>query len=337
MADVTLRDVARTAGCSVATVSRVLAGTRPVGADTARRVRAAAASLGYRPNHAARALRSRATGTVGLVLPQITNPFYPALVRELTHALHAEGRAVLLADCDDDPVAEAERIDDLLSRRVDALLVIPADERRSRDAVAAAAARVPLVLLDRRCGPGVADSVAVDNATGMALVLDHLAATGRRRPCFVGAHGMASAAAERRAAYAAGSGALDPAAPERTALGDFSVAWGRAAVDALWQARPDAVVCANDLIAIGVLHRLQELGADVPGEVAVTGFDDIPMADLAAPGITTVRQPVAELAAEATRLLGHRLGADGAGPQRALRLAPDLVVRGSSAAPHVRA
>ncbi|MEV0505796.1 substrate-binding domain-containing protein [Streptomyces spectabilis] len=171
----------------------------------------------------------------------------------------------------------------------------------------------------------------------MALVLEHLAATGRRRPCFVGAHGSASAAAERRAAYAAGAGALDAAAPERTALGDFSVGWGRAAVDALWEARPDAVVCANDLIAIGVLQRLQELGADVPGEVAVTGFDDIPMAGLTAPGITTVRQPVAELAAEATRLLAHRLGADGAGPQRALRLAPDLVVRGSSAAPHVRA
>ncbi|GHE50150.1 LacI family transcriptional regulator [Streptomyces longispororuber] len=332
MGDATLRDVARAAGCSVATVSRVLAGTRPVGAETAHRVREAAARLGYRPNQAARALRSRATGTVGLVLPQITNPFYPALVRELTHALHAEGRAVLLADCDDDPVAEAERIDDLLSRRVDALLVIPADERRSREAVAAAAERVPLVLLDRRCGPGVADSVAVDNAAGTALVLDHLAAAGRRRPCFVGAHGSASAAAELRAAYAAGAGALDPRAPERVALGDFSVAWGRAAVDQVLPTRPDALVCANDLIAIGALQRLHERGVDVPGEVAVTGFDDIPMAELASPGVTTVRQPVAELAAEATQLLTRRLGGDGAGPRRTIRLAPELVVRGSSGA-----
>ncbi|NEB45054.1 LacI family DNA-binding transcriptional regulator, partial [Streptomyces sp. SID339] len=199
MADVTLRDVARVSGCSVATVSRVLAGTRPVGAETARRVREAAETLGYRPNHAARALRSRSTGTVGLVLPQITNPFYPALVRELTHALHAGGRAVLLADCDDDPVAEAEYIADLLGRQVDALLVIPAHEERSRDAVTAAAARVPLVLMDRGCGPAVADSVAVDNTAGMALVLDHLAAAGRRRVCFLGATGTASAAAERRA------------------------------------------------------------------------------------------------------------------------------------------
>lgn len=331
MADVTLRDVARASGCSVATVSRVLAGTRPVGPETARRVREAAEALGYRPNQAARALRSRSTGTVGLVLPQITNPFYPALVRELTHALHAEGRAVLLADCDDDPTAEAEYIDDLLSRRVDALLVIPADERRSRDAVAAAAARVPLVLMDRGCGPGIADSVGVDNAAGMALVLGHLAATGRRRVCYLGADGTASAAAERRAAYAAGAAVLDPGAPGRIALGGFSVEWGRAAVDLVWDARPDALVCANDLIAVGALQRLQQLGADVPGEVAVTGFDDIPMAALAAPGITTVRQPVAELAAEATQLLGRRLAGRGEGPQRAIRLAPELVVRESSA------
>ncbi|WP_409236302.1 LacI family DNA-binding transcriptional regulator [Streptomyces sp. PA5.6] len=333
MADVTLRDVARASGCSVATVSRVLAGTRPVGAETARRVREAAETLGYRPNHAARALRSRSTGTVGLVLPQITNPFYPTLVRELTHALHAGGRAVLLADCDDDPVAEAEYIADLLGRQVDALLVIPAHEERSRDAVAAAAARVPLVLMDRGCGPAVADSVAVDNTAGMALVLGHLAATGRRRVCFLGATGTASAAAERRAAYAAGAAALDPGAPDRVALGDFSVEWGRAAVDEVWPARPDALVCANDLIAIGALQRLQQLGVDVPGEVAVTGFDDIPMAALSAPGITTVRQPVAELAAEAARLLGRRLaGGEGGSPRQAIRLAPELVVRESSVA-----
>lgn len=331
MGDVTLRDVARAAGCSVATVSRVLAGTRPVGAETAERVRAAAEQLGYRPNRAARALRGHVTGTVGLVLPQITNPFYPTLVRELTRALHADGRAVLLADCDDDPDAEAEHIADLLSRRVDALLVIPADERRSREAVADAAARVPLVLLDRGCGTGVADSVAVDNTAGMALVLDHLAATGRRRVCFIGARGTASAAAERRRAYETGAAALDPGAPNRMLLGDFSAEWGRAAVDEVWDERPDALVCANDLIAIGALQRLQQRGVDVPGEIAVTGFDDIPMAALSVPGITTVRQPVAALAAEAARLLRRAPAADGPHPQQAIRLAPRLVVRESSA------
>nr|WP_274598954.1 LacI family DNA-binding transcriptional regulator [Streptomyces albus] len=315
-----MRDVARASGYSVSTVSRVLAGSRPVGPAVARRVREAAEHLGYRPNQVARALRSRSTATVGLVLPQITNPFYPALVRELTHVLDERGRAVLLADCDDDPGKEAARIEALLARQVDALLVVPVDEHRSRPAVAAAAARVPLVLLDRSCGPGVADLVAVDNAAGMTLVLDHLAAQGRRRPCYIGADGTASAAVERRAAYEAGVASLPSAAsggPPLLALGDFSAAWGREAVDRLWDERertsdpaPDAVVCGNDLIALGAIQRLRQLGVDVPGQVAVTGFDDIPPADLADPAVTTVRQPVRDIAVEAVRLLERRL-ADG--------------------------
>ncbi|MER6053386.1 substrate-binding domain-containing protein, partial [Streptomyces sp. NPDC001793] len=130
--------------------------------------------------------------------------------------------------------------------------------------------------------------------------------------------------------------ALDPTAPERMVLGDFSVEWGRAAVDRIWPARPDAVVCANDLIAAGALQRLRQLGADVPGEVAVTGFDGIPLAGLADPALTTVRQPVAELATEAARLLVHRpAAAPVPGPRRpvrTVRLAPELVVRASSVA-----
>lgn len=337
MTDVTLREVARASGCSVATVSRVLAGTRPVGAETARRVREAAEKLGYRPNQVARALRSRSTGTVGLVLPQITNPFFPSLVREVEHALHAEGRAVLLADCDDDPEVEAARIADLLDRQVDALLIIAVDERKSRDAVAKAAAHVPLVLLDRGCGPGIADLVTTDNATGMALVLDHLVSTGRRRICFVGAAGTGSAAVERLAAYEAETKALGLHGFGPVELGDFSLEWGRAAVDRILPSRPDAVVCANDLLAIGALQRLRQLGVDVPGDIAVTGFDDIPMADLADPALTTVRQPVRALAAEAVHLLGHRLAGQNDGPRRLVRLAPELVVRASSASSAPRA
>ncbi|GLY69097.1 LacI family DNA-binding transcriptional regulator [Amycolatopsis taiwanensis] len=333
MADATLRDVAQAAGCSVATVSRVMVGNRPVGAETARRVRAAAERLGYRPNQVARALRSRSTGTVGLVLPQIINPFFPSLVRELEHALHANGRALLLADCDDNPDTEAARINALLARQVDALVVIPVDEQRSRAAVAAAAAQLPLLVLDRSCGHSVADSVAVDNATGMALVLDHLAQTGRRRLCFLGAAGADSAAVERRAAYEAGAAALDPQAPGRVELGDFSAEWGAAAVDRVWPAQPDALVCANDLIAVGALQRLRQLGVRVPDEVAVTGFDDTDIATVSEPALTTIRQPVAGLAAEAARLLELRLAQkDAPEPRRTVRLVPDLVVRASSAA-----
>ncbi|MGW8379439.1 LacI family DNA-binding transcriptional regulator [Streptomyces sp. ODS28] len=331
MTEVTLRDVAQVSGCSVSTVSRVLAGSRPVGEETARAVREAAERLGYRPNRVARALRSRATGTVGLVVPQITNPFFPFLMRAVERALHAEGRAVLLADCDEDTGVEASRLDALLERQVDGLVVIPVDEERSRAAVTEAADAVPLVLLDRGCGPGVADSVAVDNAAGMALVLEHLRRAGRSRVCFAGAD-SGSAAAERHAAYVAGAARLDPEGPGRTELGDFSVEWGRTAAERLWPRRPDAVVCANDLIAVGVVQRLRQLGVRVPEEVAVTGFDDVAVAGIVEPALTTVRQPVAELAAEAARLLARRpdTGEHGHTPQRTVRLAPRLIVRESS-------
>ncbi|GAB2486695.1 LacI family DNA-binding transcriptional regulator [Nocardiopsis aegyptia] len=331
MPEVTLRDVARESGYSIATVSRVLGGTRTVGAQADRKVRAAAERLGYRPNQVARALRSRSTGTIGLVLPQITNPFFPMLVRGVEHALHSRGRGLLIADCDDDPELEASRISALLDRQVDALLVIPVHEAHSRAAVAAGAQRTPLVQLDRRCGTDVADSVAVDNTAGMALVLDHLAGTGRRRVCFLGSAGTDSAAVERRTAYRNGVAALDPAGAERVELGDFSVEWGRAAAERVWPSRPDAVVCANDLIAVGAMQQLRRMGADIPGEVAVTGFDDVAIASLAEPALTTVRQPVTGLAEEAVRLLDQRLSEHTDRPHHAIRLAPELVVRASSA------
>jgi LacI family transcriptional regulator len=344
MAKPTLRDVARSTGYSVATVSRVLAGNRRVGPEAERAVTEAATRLGYRPNQAARVLRGGTTGTVGLVVPQFTDPFFPALVGALEPVLHAQGRALVLADADGDVAREAGRIDALLDRQIDALLVTPVDEEASRTAVLRAAERVPLVLLDRGAGPGVADSVAVDNGAGLALVLAHLAVLGRRRVCFAGAAGPSSTAAERRGAYWRLVRRLDPegGAEQRMALGDFSAEWGATAVDRLWPLRPDALVCANDLIAIGALRRLRQLGVDVPGEVVVTGFDDIPLAGLADPPLTTVRQPVRELAREAGRLLAERqagqAGAGSAGsaasssaPHRTVRLAPELVVRASTA------
>ena len=174
----TLREVAEAVGCSVATVSRVLAGDRPVGPDLARRVQQAARELGYTPNQVARALRSRSTATVGLVLPQITNPFFPSLMREVEHALHEQGRALLLADSADDPALEAERVELLIARQVDGLIVAPVDQERSMATLAKAASRVPVVLLDRSVDEVQADAVTVDNAAGVRLLLEHLKAPG---------------------------------------------------------------------------------------------------------------------------------------------------------------
>jgi LacI family transcriptional regulator len=226
----TLREVAEAVGCSVATVSRVLAGDRPVGPELARRVQEAARELGYLPNQVARALRSRSTATVGLVLPQITNPFFPSLMREVERALHEQGRALLLADSADDPVLEAERIELLIARQVDGLIVAPVDQERSMATLAKAAARVPVVLLDRSVDPIQADAVTVDNAAGMRLLLEHLHTLGHSRFWFLGAAGDASAAVERRAAFQ--DWAVRHAAYWRVELGAFSIEFGQHAAAA---------------------------------------------------------------------------------------------------------
>ena len=327
----TLREVAEAVGCSVATVSRVLAGDRPVGPDLARRVQEAARELGYLPNQVARALRSRSTATVGLVLPQITNPFFPALMREVERCLHEQGRALLLADSADDPVLEAERVELLIARQVDGLIVAPVDQERSMATLARAASRVPLVLLDRSVDEIQADAVTVDNAAGMRLLLEHLRSLGHSRFWFLGAAGDASAAVERRTAFQ--DWAARNAAYSRVELGDFSVAFGQQAagraVTVAAAQRPDALVCANDLIAAGALQRLRELGVSVPGELAVSGFDDIDLASLTSPCLTTVRQPNRELAGGAARMLAARIQQPAAAA-RAVRLTPTLVVRDST-------
>ena len=199
--------------------------------------------------------------------------------------------------------------------------------------LAKAAERVPVVLLDRSVAPIHADAVTVDNTAGMRLLLEHLRALGHRRFWFIGAAGDASAAVERRAAFQ--DWAVRYAEFWKVELGSFSVDFGQyaagRAVTAAAAQRPDALVCANDLIAAGALQRLRELGVSVPGELAVTGFDDIDLASLTSPCLTTVRQPNRELAAEAARMLAARIHQPDASA-RAVRLTPTLVARGSTVA-----
>lgn len=333
MGRVRLRDVAAASGYSIATVSRVLGGSRPVKDQTARRVLAVSDELGYRTDHVARALRSRSTATIGMVVPQITNPFFPDLVRETERALNQRGRALLLCDSDDDPAVEAARIAMLLDRQVDGLIVIPCDERQSRPAVLSAANDVAVVLLDRRVDDCPVDSVTVDNDLGIAALMEHLRSTGRSTFAFVGGQVRMSSARERLDAYRRSVSTLSPESRDRVRLGTFSVGWGHEAANQMLaeDVLPDAVVCGNDLIAIGVIQALHKHGVRVPEHVAVSGFDDIGFAVVCEPPLTTSRQPAREMSGEAVRLLEARIG-DGNGRHAAhVRLAPELLVRGSTA------
>ncbi len=332
MAAVTIKDVAAAAGVSTATVSRVLSGRRPVTPEVAEVVRAASDRLGYRTNEVARALRRQSTGTVGMVVPQISNPFFPAIVEAVERGLGQDGVQLLLCDSQGTVAHEASRIQALLSRRVDGLLIIPCETPDSGVAVREAAGSVPVVQIDRTTG-GDTDYVGTDDASGIDLVLDHLGSVGARTFAFVSATGSTSSAAVRHQRYRQRMLDLDAAGAQRCLLGRFTFEWGQEAAARLLEAPlPDAIVCGADIVALGLLSALHERGVAVPGDVLVTGYDDIGFARLSNPGLTTVRQPVGELGHEAVRLLRARLRHPDGAPQRVV-LQPSLVVRQSTGRP----
>ncbi|HEY3503063.1 MAG TPA: LacI family DNA-binding transcriptional regulator [Actinocatenispora sp.] len=327
---VTIRDVAGRAGVSVSTASRALSGARPVAPELTARVTAAARALGYRQNRLASALRTQRTGTVGMVVPQISNPFFPALVEAIERGLSGSGRQLLLGDARRDPEVEAARLEALADRQVDGLIVAPVSAVASAPALRAIAAEIPVVQVDRYVTDAALDWVGVDDAAGMRLLAEHLADVGARTAVLVSA-GPDSSTGHARLAGFGPAAARHGLATAEPLLGEYGVDWGLRAAGLL-RARgplPDAVVCGNDEIALGVVRGLSTAGVRVPDDVLVTGFDDAGFAALADPAITTVRQPHALIADECVRLLDlARAGGEHA-PRRTA-LAPTLVVRAST-------
>jgi LacI family transcriptional regulator, galactose operon repressor len=326
----TIHDVAQAAGVSVSTASRALSGRRKVSPEARRAVLAASERLGYRANTVARSLRMQSTASVGMVVPGISNPYFPLLVEAVERTLSAEGRELLLCDSRDDPVVESARVDALLDRRVDGLLFIPCDQQASADTLRRARASARVVQLDRYVDGEAVDFVGVDNRAGMVLVIDHLAAGGCRSFAFVSSVPADSSAELRLGAY---RDAVRNRCPDRepdVLLGSYSLQWGREAARRLLDRAtlPDAVVCGADVIALGVLTALVDAGVRVPEQVAVTGFDDIAFAEISAPPLTTLRQPADAIGAMGIQLLYE--GLSGVATPQHVSLLPRLVVRGSS-------
>lgn len=331
MPQATISQVAERAGVSTATVSRALSGSRRVSARTRERVREAAEELGYSGNSIASALRRNRTDTVGMVVPSITNPFFTSLVENVEHVLQEQGRQLFLCDSRQDTDVEAEHLRSLLARQVDGIIISPCHHRLSGSAVQSAAEQIPLVQLDRQVSGTSTDWVGVDDGEAMRLLMEHLHERRAASAAFITST-LTNSSTQRRL-----DGFRDHARrlgihirEEWIHLGDYSVAWGRtAALRILDQAPlPDAIVCADDLIAIGVLRACRDLSIAVPDDMQVTGYDDIDFADFVAPGLTTVRQPRERIAAEAVRLLAATTEWGGTSAHTALT--PSLVVRGST-------
>jgi LacI family transcriptional regulator len=303
-AKITVRDVAREAGLSVASVSRTLTGARPVRPEIADRVRQAATKLNYEPDYLGRSLSLRKTATIGLIVPDIASPFFPALAQAIESALRANGLTLLLMDAQNDPAWELDCVHELLARRVDGLLISPCHRTKSRPAVLAAASRVPIAQIDRYA-TAAAHRVTTDPAATIHLAVSHLVSQGCRSFAFVGAMGSASPAFDRKRSYQRLIAKVDANAPRRTLDGTFTADWGFEAAELILRRWPtvDAVICANDLIALGLVQGLLDHGRTIPAQIAVTGCDDTYFATASRPAITSVAQPVKEMAERAVSLV----------------------------------
>lgn len=333
MEPVKLSDVARRAGVSAATVSRVLTASRPVTPAIEQSVRKAAAELGYTGNSIARALRRRRTDTIGMVVPSILNPFFTTLVDSMEQALHAEGKQLLLCDSRQDPAVEADHLKSLLERHVDGIVVSPCDETLSRTALATSARAVPLVQLDRKAEVEAMDWVGLDDDHAMRLLLGHVAEQGARSAAFVGSDLANSSNQDRLAGFRRHADRAGvETRQEWVALGEYSIASGTRAGHALLSLaeHPDAVVCADDLIAFGVLRACRELGVSVPQNVMVTGYDNLDFDELTTPSLTSIEQPTRLMAEETLRLLARRTDEPDYVPGARVALVPRLVVREST-------
>ena len=330
----TIADVARRAGVSTATVSRALSGAGRTSEATRARVQEAAEALGYRPSGLGRALKRRETRTIGLLVTDIGNPFFPQVVRAVEDEAHARGYGVVLGNASDDPERELAYIDLLLDRRVDGLIVASSRATR-RHAERLASASMPVVLVNSEAPSATLHGIATDHRAGSRLAGQHLTELGHRDIAHISApEELAAAAGPRRDGMrdALAVAGVDPSTL-RLVESDGSVDGGADATQRLLAAgRPTALACYNDLVAIGALRALRRAGLSVPDDVSVIGFDDIELAAWTDPPLTTVRQPVVELGRRAVERIATELAGLPPPPGREI-LAPMLVVRGTTGPP----
>jgi LacI family transcriptional regulator len=333
----TLRDVAEAAGVHAATASRALnPATRAlVNADTARRVIKVAEQLGYRANPIARGLKTSKSGTVGLVIPDLTNPLFPPIVRGIEEVLEAAGYSALIVNTDNDPTREQTQIELLRSRQVEGLIVAtalvehPLLEQLHDEGVL-------MVMVNRRPAGVDLPSISPDDAAGVALAVRHLAGLGHTRIAHVAGPPNTSTGLNRARAFLATVRDLglddDPALV--TTADHWSEDSGATGLRRLYDdgAEFTAIFAGNDLIALGCYDVFFERGIRCPENVSVVGFNDMPFLDKLRPPLTTIAIPHQQIGAEAARLMLESI-ADSTRRARSVMLAPSLVVRGSTAPP----
>jgi LacI family transcriptional regulator len=333
----TLRDVAQMAGVHPATASRALnPQTRQlVNADTARKVLRAAESIGYQPNPIARSLKTARSSTVGLVIPDLTNPLFPPIVRGIEDVLTPVGYSAWIVNTDNDPAREEIQVESLRSRQVEGLIIATA-RREHPLLVRLHRMGVRMVLVNRRVDGLELPSVAADDDAGISMAVTHLAALGHTRIAHLAGPQRTSTGVTRARAFrhAIRDLGLDDDPALIVECGYWSEAEGAQALRRLLDAGTTctAIVAGNDLIALGCYDVFAERGMRCPDDMSVVGFNEMPFLDKMNPPLTTVSIPHYELGSEAGRMLLDTID-DPERLPRSVLLTPSLVVRASTAPP----
>jgi LacI family transcriptional regulator len=333
MKDVTIVDVARHAGVSITTVSHALSGKGRVAEATRSRIEDSIRELGYRPNAFARGLRTERSHMVALIIPDITNPYYPTLARGMQDALHAGGYQTLVGSTDGERAQELTFLHDSLQRKVDGIAFASfATTTRALGPVLRAG--IPVVSIGDKIRHADVDCVRTDDVAGSRDATAYLIGKGYDPIGMIGGASGISPSDHRldghRAALREAGIKPDPAL---FAAGDFTRAGGAIAMRELLgrgAKAPRAVFCANDLMAIGAMDALRETGLRVPRDVAVMGYDDIEAAALVTPDLTTVVNPAGEMGRECGRLLLERMAGEHRSARREVVIPHRVVPRASA-------
>ena len=328
---ITIRDVAEHARVSVTTVSHVINGTRFVSDGAKERVQAAIAALNYVPSAVARSLKSNRTHTVGMMIPNNSNPYFAEIIRGIEDACFAAGFNVILCNSDDDPHKQGAYVRVLSEKQVDGLIVLSSGgDPELIDTLRTA--NMPQVVVDREIDDLSADLVEVNHEAGGRVATEHLLGLGHTRiACIAGPAGISSARQRVQGYRWALEAAGVPFNERLVTSGTFTAEGGHAAMRALLQLkdRPTAVFASNDLMAIGAICAAAQAGLNVPQNLSVIGFDDIALAAYSNPPLTTVSQPKQQTGELAARLLMQRI----ADPKRPLQreiLQPAMCLRQST-------
>jgi LacI family transcriptional regulator len=333
---VTIRDVARVAKVHPGTVSRALnEATRAlVNPQTAERVLKAAEELGYRPNRIARGLKTSRSHTIGVLIPDITNPLFPPILRGIEDRLDEAGYTSLIANTDNDAERERVYVETMRARQVDGF--ISATARLDRELAELAGGGTALVLVNRSLEDGSVPAVTVDDRRGIALAVEHIVELGHRRIGHIAGPQNLSTGHRRYLGFIdAMRGAGLDAPPEQISFGEFfTEAEGARAFSELLDAAPGvtAIVAGNDLLAMGCYDVISERGLRCPEDISIVGFNDMPFVDKLRPPLTSVRIPQREIGKVAADLLLEQLS-ESSRPATEILLEPTLIVRGSTGPP----